>query len=276
MKNQEKVKKYYRECDSSYQHWGEEEIYNIHYGFWEDGVDSHTKSLNNMNRFLAERAVIEKGLRVLDAGCGVGASSIWLAENYDDINVTGITISELQCEKANAFAKKRGLSDRVKFYVNDFNSTDFPDGSFDMVWGLESICYAVQKEGFIKEAWRLLDDRGRIIVADGFVAKEPYDRLDEYFMKRWLEGWVVPNLATVDGFRKSLEKMGFKNIDFKDITKNVKPSAREIFKRGCLGWPAYKIKRKNKLKMKHVKGCIFQYLGLKRGSWKYGVFYAEK
>jgi cyclopropane fatty-acyl-phospholipid synthase-like methyltransferase len=102
----QRVKEYYKELDKSYQHWGEEEIYNIHYGFWDEKTKSHIQSLENMNRILAERLQIRPGNKILDAGCGVGASAIWLAKNYD-VEVTGITISELQCKKAAAFSNKK-------------------------------------------------------------------------------------------------------------------------------------------------------------------------
>ena len=127
-----KVKEYYKELDKSYQRWGAEEIYNIHYGFWDENTRSHIQSLENMNRALVERLKIKPGDKILDAGCGVGASAIWLAKNYD-VEVVGITISELQCEKANNFAKKDGLSDRVKFHVRDFQNPGFEDNSFNIV-----------------------------------------------------------------------------------------------------------------------------------------------
>jgi len=272
--NVEKIKEYYNQCDRSYQHWGDEEIYNIHYGFWDKKTKSHVGSLNNMNRILAERLRIEPGDKILDAGCGVGASTIWLAKNYD-VEVTGITISELQCNKANLFAKKAGVSGKVKFYLQDFNKTNFPDESFDIVWGLESICYAPDKKRFIKEMKRILKSNGKFIIADGFLKKEKPNKIDRFFLSKWFNGWVIPNLADVDEFRRFLDEYGFKNIEFKDITKNVLKSSREIFKRGILGWPVYKLRRKAPVQVNHIKGCIFQYLILRNKTWVYGFFYGE-
>ena len=271
----QKVKEYYEQCDSSYQHWGTEEIYNIHFGFWDENTKSHVEALNNMNRVLAERLKIKPGDKILDAGCGVGASATWLAKNYD-VEVTGITISDLQCEKAKTFAKKEGVSEKVKFYIQDFNKTNFPDKSFDIVWGLESICYAEDKRDFIKEMKRILKNKGKLIVADGFIKKDNSTKLDQFFLNNWIKRWAVPSLAKVSEFQKYLEGAGFKDIEFIDITKNILPSSKEIFKRGVFGWPVYKLKRKNPIQMNHVKGFIFQYLALKKGAWIYGIFYAEK
>ena len=272
---QEDIKKYYEECDRSYQHWGGEGIYNIHYGYWEKGIKSHVEALNNMNRILAEKLRIKPGDKILDAGCGVGASAIWLAKNYD-VEVVGITLSELQCKKANDFAGKEGVSNRVRFYVMDFSNTTFPNTNFDIVWGLESVCYAPDKRAFVKEVYRILREGGKLIVADGFINKKDISKLNRFFLNNWLKGWKVPSLAGVSDFNKYLEEEGFKNINFTDITKNIFPSSREIFKRGLLGWPVYKFKGKNQFQIDHVKGCIFQYPALKKGAWIYGIFYAEK
>jgi len=274
MEQNQKIKEYYEQSDSSYQHWGGEGVYNIHYGFWDGKTRSHVEALNNMNRVLAEKLKIKPGDKILDAGCGVGASAIWLAKNYD-VEVTGITISEFQCEKAKNFAKKEGLSGRVKFYIQDFNKTNFPDKIFDIVWGLESICYAEKKGKFIREAYRILKNNGKLIVADGFIKKDNLSRLDKFFLNNWIKKWAVPSLAKIGDFQKDLDEAGLKNIEFQDITKNILPSSWEIFKRGIFGWPVYKLSGKNKIQIDHVKGCISQYLALKKGAWIYGIFYAE-
>lgn len=274
----QKVKEYYRECDRSYQRWGGEEIYNIHYGFWDEKTRSHVQSLENMNRALAEKLKIKPGDKILDAGCGVGASAIWLAKNYD-VEVVGINISKLQCEKANNFAKKQGLSDRVKFYVRDFQDTKFENNSFNIVWILESLCHGEDKAKFIREAYRILKGKGRLIVADFFLAKSyiKLNKIEKWLIDRWLSGWSLANLWTAEELKNYAETTGFKNIEIIDITKNTSPSSKEIFKRGYQGYLSDKyIKKRPPVQMAHVASCIFQGLALKLKSWKYQIIYGEK
>jgi cyclopropane fatty-acyl-phospholipid synthase-like methyltransferase len=266
---------YYEQTDKSYQHWGEEEIYSMHYGFWNENTKSHVEALNNMNRVLAEKLKIKESDKILDAGCGVGASAIWLAKNYN-VEVTGITISNLQCEKANKFSLREGLSGRVKFFIQDFTKTNFPNESFDIIFAIESVCHAENKKEFLEEAYRILKKNGKLIVVDGFMDKDKIGFLDNFLLNSWIKGWKVPNLAKAIDFQLYLENIGFKNIGFKNINKNILPSSKEIFKRGILGWPIYKLKRKKTIQMDHVKGCVFQYLALKNNAWIYGIFYAEK
>lgn len=74
---------------------------------------------------MAEKAAITKDSNVLDAGCGVGGSSLWLAGNIG-CTATGITLSEKQKDKATQHAAALGLSEKVSFYQKDYCATGFP------------------------------------------------------------------------------------------------------------------------------------------------------
>lgn len=76
---------------------------------------------------------------MLDAGCGVGGSSIFLASTLG-CRVTGITLSEREVEQATDNAKQKGVAALVDFKAMNYCATNFPDTSFDVVWGCESIC----------------------------------------------------------------------------------------------------------------------------------------
>ncbi len=71
------------------------------------------------------------GDRVLDAGCGEGVLSWYLAER--GARVTAIDISTPNVENAKKFLEKRGVSDRVEVLQGDAEKLPFPDASFDLV-----------------------------------------------------------------------------------------------------------------------------------------------
>ncbi len=280
MAGHENVIKYYDGCSQEYDiAWTGKKDLAIHYGFWEPGTRSHSDALINMNRVLASTAGIRKRDYMLDAGCGIGGSSIWVAENIG-ARVCGITIAQRQAARANRLAAERGVGHLAKFHVSDYLSTGFKGSTFDVVWALESACHAEEKGDFINEAYRILKPGGRLVVADGFAAKEGYGPKEEIAMRKWLGGWAVPNLAEAGQFRKQMESAGFRKIRFVDIKANVMRSSRRMYLGSMLGIGVWEILRllgiKSGASVKHILGGIYQHEALKRGLWTYGIFYGEK
>ncbi|GAI90638.1 unnamed protein product, partial [marine sediment metagenome] len=191
---------YYDQCYPDYKLiWKTDKTLAIHYGFHDETHRKHIDAVINMNRVLAKAAGISSKDKVLDTGCGVGGSAIWLAENCG-CSVTGITLSKKQVIMANQVAKKRGLTELVRFCLADFNHAPFPTGSYDAIWALESACHAIDKLVFLKEAKRLLKEKGRIVVADGFLA-DGLNEPEKQAVWAWASGWAAPNLTTASEFK---------------------------------------------------------------------------
>ena len=81
----------------------------------------------------------QESLKVLDVGCGVGGTSRFIAKQLSgkDSLVTGITLSPNQVARANELAVEQKVSN-VEFKVMNALEMNFPDNSFDVVWGCES------------------------------------------------------------------------------------------------------------------------------------------
>ncbi|MEP3637296.1 MAG: cyclopropane-fatty-acyl-phospholipid synthase family protein [Paracoccaceae bacterium] len=78
---------------------------------------------------IAAKLMIEPGMRVLDIGCGWGGMALTLARDYR-ADVTGVTLSENQLATANARAEAEGLSNLVRFKLQDYRHTK---GPFDRI-----------------------------------------------------------------------------------------------------------------------------------------------
>src|SRR3989338_8335324 len=194
----EKIVNYYHETASDYRLlWTGPRDLAIHFGYYEEGNESHEEAALKMNEFLAKRAQIGRDDRVLDAGCGYGGSAFWLAENVG-CAVQGVTLAPFQAKKAGTEAKKRNLQDKVRVDCLNFLSLPYPDESFDVVWGIESVLHAENKADFIGEASRLLKKGGRLVLAEAVLREDPpLNDKEIHDVRTWLDGWAVPNLLTL-------------------------------------------------------------------------------
>jgi tocopherol O-methyltransferase len=254
-------------------------VLSCHFGFWEPHIRNEREAQLNTNRVLAQRGALLPGSVVLDAGCGVGGSALWLAENYD-AQVTGINVCERQLRHARRAARSRGLSDLVSFEQRDYTATRFPDASFDVVWALESMCYALSTRDFLEEAFRVLRPGGRLLVADGFRAKRPFSDSDERLVQSVLDGWVCPDVNTPDELVSDMQNEGFVEIAFDDETEHVLPSFRRTYRHSIWAAPLARALRSlwliSPLVQQGIQAGRDQHEAQRRGVMVYGLVSAQK
>jgi tocopherol O-methyltransferase len=220
----ERVRAYFDETtESSYlPNWGKESLA-FHFGLGDESTASNEEALLNTNAYLAERASISPGERVLDAGCGVGGSAFWVAENCK-AEVMGITLVPRQVEIARAIARERGLEERVRFECMDMVATSFPEASFDVVWSMESMCMVVDAEQFLREARRLLRAKGRFACTDLCRGDVP----DEGIERQICDGWAMPPMRQPNVIVDLLKATGFDAVESVDLTGRAMRSARAL------------------------------------------------
>lgn len=74
-----------------------------------------------------------RGKSVLDVGCGDGLNALNFA--LLGATVTGIDISSKAIELAKRHAEVNGVSAQTRFVCSPLELADFPEASFDIVWG---------------------------------------------------------------------------------------------------------------------------------------------
>jgi tocopherol O-methyltransferase len=224
-----KVAAYYDETILVYKYWwSDPKTLSAHAGIWEKGVRTHREAHQVHNRLLAERAEITGRHRVLDAGCGMGGSALFLAETYG-AHVDGISLSSVQLREAGHAAAQRHLEHLVTFSQQDYTSTNFEPDSFDVVWAFESVCHAVNKRDFIAEAFRVLRPGGRLVMADYFRRSRSWSAEDEKYFHLAVDGSAVYDLDTPEEFFNSMQEIGFQDINFEDRTEQIEPSLRKLY-----------------------------------------------
>lgn len=88
-------------------------------GYFRSPDDTLEQAQANKKAHIANKLLIEPGMRVLDIGCGWGGMGLTLARDYG-AQVVGVTLSEEQHKIANARAKAEGLEDRCEFRLMDY------------------------------------------------------------------------------------------------------------------------------------------------------------
>jgi cyclopropane fatty-acyl-phospholipid synthase-like methyltransferase len=259
--------------------WGIDRHLGLHCGFFDQKRRSHDDAVLNMNRILADLAGIRPGQRVLDAGCGIGGSALWLAENRS-ANVDGVNINPRQVDQARRLAHGRRLEERAQFHVADFCATGLAGESFDVVWALESACYAEDKPAFLAEAHRLLKPGGRLVVADGFLSRDDLTADERRLVENWQQGWAIPGVTSTEQFGRWLRQAAFHHVSFRDITTHVIPSSRRIYLAsllfGPLGLLLHWLGVRTIIQTRGIASGYYQYQVRRRGLGVYGVFLAEK
>lgn len=100
------------------------------------------------------------GRRVLDCCCGMGVSTVVLAER--GARVSGIDISAKMIEIAGRNLELHGVEDRAEALLMSAEHLDFDDGTFDAVFGFVAL-HHLQPELAAREASRVLKPGGRAV-----------------------------------------------------------------------------------------------------------------
>jgi ubiquinone/menaquinone biosynthesis C-methylase UbiE len=109
-----------------------------------------------------ERLALATGAKVLDVGCGTGASALPAAHAVGPSGfVTGVDLSARLLDRARA--KARGLTN-IKFRVADMTSLGYPNDHFDAAVSVFSIFFVPDMEGLVRELWRMVLPGGKLAV----------------------------------------------------------------------------------------------------------------
>lgn len=200
-----------------------EETLGMHFGLWDKSTKNRQDAILNENQRVIQKTGIRRTMRVLDAGCGVGGTALYIARETG-ARVYGISLDPKQIALARQYATKRHLTPLVDFSAQDYCKTRFPNNFFDVVYAIESVCHANSKLTFLKEAHRILKPEGILHILDGYVARKPATHEERSFVRDFCWAFAVPDLLTPHRMTSLMNKAGFIRIKRTDLTHRVYPT----------------------------------------------------
>ncbi len=208
--------------------WGE----HMHHGYY--GKDGTLK----LDRRQAQIDLIEEVLKwsgdfttnrpqdILDVGCGIGGSSLYLAEKFG-ARVTGITLSPVQANRAKERARAAGLQAKTDFQVANALNIPFPDNSFDLVWSLESGEHMPDKVKFLQECHRVLKPGGKLIFVTWChrptTPETPLTAEEHKHLQDIYRVYCLPYVISLPEYVEIVEQGGFKDLRVDDWSTAVAP-----------------------------------------------------
>lgn len=197
--------------------WGE----HIHHGYWaENKTTGQAEAQIELVKRLAQFAGIREGSRVLDVGCGLGGSSLWLAQQRR-CSMLGITLSPLQVELATERARDVNLAAQVQFQVHDANDLNLPAESFDAVWVIECSEHLQDKQRFIANCHRVLRPGG-VLALCAWLAGEDDTAENAQLLSEICESMLCPSLGRMDDYVQWMQTNGFRDVAAEDISERVR------------------------------------------------------
>lgn len=231
--NQKKVEDYFSSIGSRLSYdiilWGAK-----HLGYYPSGKAdiSEKEAQLLLQDLVAKNLDMKEGQVILDAGCGQGVVSTYLAKKYGP-KIFGITITGFEIDKAKKRAKDEGVEDKTEYKLMDYSATTFSDNYFDGVYTTETLSHSPDIRQTLKEFYRVLKPGGKFAFFEYTLAPDdkmsPEERKMSYLS---MEGTAMMGLKDFrhDEFPKILEECGFENATQQNISKNMLPSFYRVYK----------------------------------------------
>lgn len=116
---------------------------------------------------------LQAGARVADIGCGLGASTLIMAEAFPASHFDGIDYHAPSVATASQRARDSALTERVRF--TQASAKDYPGSDYDLVCFFDCLHDLGDPVGAARHAWQALKPGGTLLLVEPFA----HDRLED-------------------------------------------------------------------------------------------------
>lgn len=121
-------------------------------------------------------AKLRQGAKVADVGCGVGFSTLLMAEAYPESEFTGYDFHEPSIEEARCHAEEHGLGERVRFEVS--TAKEIGGRDFDLVTMYDCLHDMGDPRGCAAHMRRIVAPGGSWMVVEPIAGDRPEQNLN--------------------------------------------------------------------------------------------------
>ena len=145
-------------------------------------------------RHIAAKLLSQPGAKALDIGSGWGGMGLYLAR-VCGLDVTGVTISTEQQRVASARAAEAGVTDHLRFDLQDYRQVQ---GTFDHITSIGMLEHVgrPQLKTYFKTVARLLDKKGTALI-HSMAQPKPQPHAQPFGDKYIFPGGYIPSLAEI-------------------------------------------------------------------------------
>lgn len=187
-------------------------------------LEDRRPAIDRMTDAILAPAKFESTDFVVDAGCGVGGTSILINRRYG-CRVVGLNINAMQIDLARQRAKEAEVEENVTFQLCDCSQElPFESESVDVIVNIESACHYIDRGTFIKECGRVLKPGGRMVVQDWMAVNGISDADRKTFLKPLCETWYLGELDSLDSYTAMLEAAGLEVAESEYIKDGIRPN----------------------------------------------------
>lgn len=236
--------------------WGDLSIFQgnfINYGYWKNielsddaelTVSQRIDSAMELYKLTAKYLNILPGDKVLEVGSGRGIGAMYINQEYDMAELTGIDFTPAQVIRANSILHASTLagSDKINFQIGDAQKTSFENHYFDKVYSVEAIQHLSDVTQYATEMRRIIKPGGRIAISTylhnegnhSSQARKLLPLIDQH----------LENELTANQIKNAFIMAGFKWVDVHTIGDYVFP--------GYFKW-ALQVNAENKFTYNYIK-----------------------
>jgi ubiquinone/menaquinone biosynthesis C-methylase UbiE len=149
-------------------------------------------------------------INVLDAGCGFGQYSYFIAKKFRNSNVIGVDINEERIKGSEKFAREEGI-ENLKFDIADLENLNYEE-IFDLILAVDVLEHIENDVKVLKNFYRALKKDGLLIIStpSSFGGSDVHSDEDASFIEEHIRHGY-----SQDEIKSKLEEAGFEDITSK-------------------------------------------------------------